>query len=184
MKVSTSKRRSLPPANSQRITFRVSVPIAPAWKVHSVAKYKRSQYLKLQQQIQKSPPIDENETMNAAKPLPAEKETTGPTIVVANSATSSFAPVPSNLQQPQTSIDNNSVGGNIGGGSNVSNIDFQKEFETLHHQSQILRVEMNALSTVRSNLLWLLKKSTLYETQKNGSSSSSSLLFSDSSSFL
>jgi len=43
----------------------------------------------------------------------------------------------------------------------------RREIDGLNKNSLIIRKEMQALSSIRVNLLWMLRKATLHETQRN-----------------
>jgi hypothetical protein len=83
------------------------------------------------------------------------------------------------LLQANKSVKSTHPGGGVKGGkkndkkevkSHIPIDHIKKELEILHNNSIVFRKKMMALSSVRTSLLWLLKKSNMVERELVGSS--------------
>lgn len=130
-----------PPHCSGGSTFRVLVPTPTQGRIRSIARYKRSQYL-----AKRAAEAHEGASSSSCSGVSHESVET--TRVVLQTPSIGIV-VPANKMQ------------------SVSNENIQRELAGIDRNYLLIRREMNSLTSVRTSLLWLLKKSTQLETSIN-----------------
>jgi len=153
------KRYAYPPHCHGGAKFKVLIPLTPMWKIHAVAQYKRTQLRT----------ATNNSSSSAAAAAAAAAAATGMQVV--------------NLSASEVSLNSSSLNADVrtalpkpivGGAASLpiklqtfSNENLQRDLQTLAHTYNLVKAEMNALGTVRRSLVWLLKKSTQFNTIAN-----------------
>ena len=125
---------------SQPRTFRVPVPLPSNHKIQAVASYKRQKYKCNANKVNRN--TKEQNVLTSTTATVSVATTSSDAITT----TSSPSLLAENTQEYEES---------------------QKQLEQLYTKGQELRQELQSLHGVRCSLLWLLKKATTLETQKN-----------------
>lgn len=148
---------SFPPHCSGGSTYRILIPTTPASKIRAIAKYKRAQYMKKMA-------ASADATTTVVNDDKAGNNNGNQTSEGAadSTSTSLHAETKVVLQTPSIGI---VVPANKM--QSVSDESIQRELAGIDRNYFLIRREMNSLTSVRTDLLWLLKKSTQLETSIN-----------------
>lgn len=179
-------------STSSSTKYRISIKQPEEWKIKSIAKYKYEQQIKkqylqqiqqlqlqqqqnLQQQLQgtengggaggekKKSSKKKNNSNNTTGPFPAVPSATSvissTTTTTVPSASSSIATTNESVQQQQQQQQQHKLQQEVDAvyETNV------RELANYHFNSTVIKNRIAALHTVRSSLLWLLKKTALHE---------------------
>jgi hypothetical protein len=123
--------------------FKVAVSNPPKWKILGVAKFKKQQA-----RSKRLGGAAESSNIPPAGSVAAA--------VVTGSVEDAIKSMPSPAANPESQSRLVTANNNI-----------QRELESLQRNSALVRKEMQSLTQVQSSLLWLLKKATLFETQRS-----------------
>ena len=143
-----AKWSPFPPHCSGGSTYRVLIPTPSQSKIRSIARYKRSQIAV--KRAQEAASVHEGVGVGVSNSsVSQERNATVEATRVVLQTPSIGIVVPANKMQ------------------SVSNENIQRELAGIDRNYLLIRREMNSLTSVRTSLLWLLKKSTQLETSIN-----------------
>lgn len=125
---------------SQISSFKVSIKVPERWKIQSIAKYKSNKFLKLKQNNLKVQSKNSTDHLINGNTILSTGQSSSPSMITTSA------------------VANDKVIKN-----NIAVEHIKKELEILNNNSIVIKNKMIALSSVRTSLLWLLKKSNALE---------------------
>ena len=174
--------------NPDPCTFKVLVQAVPMWKIRSIARFKRSAFTKkvkvlrdqeaaaraevLRVQEEEKQAVATKHTAETAPPVPSTLGLGRSRKSKAAAAAAASVPVQEAAKPvPITMLPEPTVG--LVRKDSTQWCQTREEFkhttDSLNANMQICKHQMSALERVRANMVWLLEKATLFETQKNHS---------------
>ena len=136
--------------------YNIIIPSVPMWKIRSIARYKRLNYLRSEHEKKDAPAKKQEHSTEDADTESVNK-------------LMNDAPMASKLQLGHGPPDP-MLGLTIANKSmlqNLSNDEILEEMDKMNSNCTLIKNEMVALEKFRCNLTWLLEKSTMFKVQRN-----------------
>jgi hypothetical protein len=164
-------------------TYNVHIPAVPTWKLHSIAAFKKKAFVRSVKEQQKREE-EYNKALGVSRTAGTSHEDATGVPLVVNTATlgvgrgrkSKISIIASTSAADAMAMDTGIPEPLVSMVRKESLMQFSQTPEELKHTTeslnanmQICKQQMSALERIRTNLTWLLDRSTAFETQRNHS---------------